>query len=75
MVIYFASGASWGFVHPRWVSAFAQYLLLFLLGSGPTSGIAGVVRREQPRWLSINGFIFTICITGAIALFFHSLDD
>ena len=75
IVVYFASGASWGFVHPRWVIAFAQYFLLFLLGSGLTSGITGVVRREQPRWLSINGLILTTFITGAIALFFHSLDD
>ena len=75
IVVYFASGAGWGLVHPRWAIVFAQYALLFLLGSGLASGFAGIVRREQPTWLSTKGLILTICITGAIALFFHSLDD
>jgi hypothetical protein len=75
IVVYFASAAGWGVVNPRGVIVFAQYLLLSLLGSGMASGIAGVVRREQPRWLSVSGLILTICIISAIALFFHSLDD
>jgi hypothetical protein len=70
IVVYFASGTSWGFSQPRRVIVFAQCLLLFLLGSGLTSDIAGVVRCEQPRWLSINGLLVTIRITGAISLFF-----
>src|SRR5688572_17126433 len=70
LVIYFASGARWGAVHSRGVIVFAQYLLLALLGSGLVSGVAGVIKREQPRWLSVAGLILTICIIGAIALFF-----
>lgn len=75
LVIYFASGARWGAVHSRGVIVFAQYLLLALLGSGLVSGVAGVIKREQPRWLFVAGLILTICIIGAIALFFYSLDD
>ena len=75
LVVYFASAASWGAVHPRWVIIFAQYLLLALLGSGLASGIAGMIRREQPGWFSVNGLILTIFITGLVALFFYSLDD
>src|SRR5215510_9003912 len=75
IVVYFASAAGWGIVRPRWIIVFAQYLLLSLLASGLASGIAGAVRREQPRWLSITGLLLTVCITGAIAYFFHSLDD
>jgi hypothetical protein len=75
IVVYFASAAGWGFTHSRGLIVFAQYLLLSLLGSGLASGIAGMVSREQPRWLSVSGLIMTICITSFIALFFHSLDD
>jgi hypothetical protein len=48
---------------------------LYLLGSGLISGVAGIIRREQPRWLSISGLILTIGIIGGIELFFYSLDD
>jgi hypothetical protein len=75
LVVCFASGARWGAVHSRAVIVFAQYLLLALLGSGLVSGIARVLKREQPRWLSVAGLILTICITTVIALFFYSLDD
>jgi hypothetical protein len=54
---------------------FAQYLLLFLLGSGLVFGIAGMASREQPAWLARTGLLLTILITGLIALFFYSLDD
>jgi hypothetical protein len=50
-------------------------LLLVLLGSGLASGIAGVIRQEQPGWLSGIGLVMTIFITGLIAFFFYSLDD
>ena len=75
LVVYFASAGGWGAVHPRWLIISAQYLLIFLLGTGLASGIVGVVRRDEPMWTSITGLIVTTCITGAIALFFHSLDD
>lgn len=75
LVIYFASGASWSAVHPRRIIVFAQYMLMFLLGSGLISGITGVAKREQPSWLSASGLLLTICITAALALFFYSLDD
>ena len=47
LVVYFASAAGWGVVHPRRVIVFAQYSLLLLLGSGLASGVTGVVRHEQ----------------------------
>jgi hypothetical protein len=75
IVVYFASAAGWGVVHPRRVITFAQYLLMALLGSGLASGVAGMVKREQPGWFSVSGLILTICIISAIALFYHSLDD
>ena len=75
LVVYFASAGGWGVVHHRWMIVFAQYLLLLLLGSGLASGIAGLIRRERPRWPSITGLVMTIGITGLIVLFFHSLDD
>ncbi|HEU0294041.1 MAG TPA: hypothetical protein VFR47_14970 [Anaerolineales bacterium] len=75
LVMYFASGAGTGVTHSRGVIVFAQYLLLTLLGSGLASGIAGVIRREQPGWLARTGLMLTIFITSLIALFFYSLDD
>jgi hypothetical protein len=75
LVIYFASGAGTGVTHSRGFIVFAQYLLLALLGSGLASGIAGVIRREQPVWLARTGLMLTIFITSLIALFFYSLDD
>jgi len=75
LVFYFASAGGWDIVHPRWIIVFAQYLLLALLGSGLATGIAGLIRRERPRWPSITGLVMTMFITGLIALFFNSLDD
>ena len=75
IVIYFASGAGSGVTHPRWLITLAQYLLLALLGCSTVSGIVGLAKREQPRWLCLSGLILTICIISAIALFFYSLDD
>ena len=75
IVIYFASGAGTGAVHSRGVITFAQYLLLSLLGSSLASGVMGLVRREQPKWLSVSGLILTFCIISAIGLFSYSLDD
>src|SRR5262245_22102566 len=75
LVVYVASAGGWGIVHPRWVIVFAQYLLLALLGSGLASGVAGVIRREQPGWLSVSGLVMTIFIICLIALFFYSLND
>jgi len=75
LVVYFASAAGWGAVHPRWLTTSAQYLLIFLLASGLASGIVGVIRRDEPRWPSVTGLMLTICISCIIALFFHSLDD
>ena len=75
LVIVFASAGDWGVIPSRRVIVFAQTLLLALLGSGMVSGVIGVARREQPRWLSVSGLILTVSIIGTIALFFYSLDD
>lgn len=75
LVFSFASAGGWGFVPIRSVIVFAQYLLLALLGSGMAASIIGMVRREQPRWLSVSGLILTLCTIAAIAFFFYSLDD
>jgi|RhiMetdeSRZDD1v2_1073273.scaffolds.fasta_scaffold1670634_1 hypothetical protein len=73
IVMYFAFTDGWGFA--RWTIIFAQYLTLSLLGSGMAAGLAGVIRREQPKWPSVIGLVMTICIIGLIVFFFHSLDD
>ena len=75
LVLYFAAGAGWGVVHPRWFIVFSQYLLLVLLGSGLVSSAVGLVRGEQPRWLSFSGLILTLLIIISIAVFLLSLDD
>lgn len=53
----------------------AQLILVSLLRSGLASGIAGLIRREHPGWLSVSGLLLTVCITGVIGLYFYSLDD
>jgi hypothetical protein len=53
----------------------AQFILASLLTSGLASGIAGLIRREHPSWLSVSGLLLTVCITGVIGLYSYSLDD
>jgi hypothetical protein len=75
LVALFAAGSPFGESPSRQVIVFAQSLLIVLLGGGLHSGLAGLLRGEQPRARSLFGVLLTIAITLTIALFFASLDD
>jgi len=53
----------------------AQLLLLTLLAIGIALAVAGLLRREHPRWLAVCSRSVTIGITSMIGLFFAALDD
>ena len=50
-------------------------LLLTLLAIGIALAVAGLLRREHPRWLAVCSRSVTIGITSMIGLFFAALDD
>jgi hypothetical protein len=68
LAAWFTSGAGSGAVYSRGVITAAQVLLLFLPGMGLASGIIGTVRRDTPRWISLNGLVLTICAIGATGI-------
>ena len=53
----------------------AQLFLLTLLAIGIALAVAGLLRREHPRWLAVCSRSVTIGITSMIGLFFAALDD
>ena len=63
---------SWFDEYPQY---FLQYFLLILLGTGFLLGGIGVIKREQPRWLSRSGLLLTLFVLGTLTVIFHWLED